>query len=134
MPLRRPRGTKVGTLVTFNSGAAEVSSVSLSKTDQTTEMRSAVRFPLKLKIAVKADSGEHQAETRNISSAGVLFDVDTELVVGSNIEFSIAMPADVLGAPNDVLVNCQGRVMRCALEGGRRAVAAVIDEYRFERA
>ncbi len=99
-----------------------------------TEMRSAVRFPLKLKISVKVASGEQEAETRNISAGGVLFDADSDIAVGSSIEFSIAMPADVLGAPNDVLVNCMGRVMRCAPMDGRREVAAVIDEYRIERA
>ncbi len=99
-----------------------------------TELRSAVRFPLKLKIFVKGASGEHEAETRNISAGGVLFDVDTDIAVGSNIEFSITMPADVVGAANDVLVNCTGRVMRCAPEDGRRSVAAVIDEYRIDRA
>ncbi len=99
-----------------------------------TELRSAVRFPLKLKISIKGASGEHLAETRNISAGGVLFDVDTDVAVGSNIEFSITMPADVVGAPADVLVNCTGRVMRCAPDDGRCAVAAVIDEYRIDRA
>lgn len=108
--------------------------VPVPKDAKVAEMRSAVRFPLKLQISVKSAQGEQKAETRNISAGGVLFDVDTDLKVGSNIEFSIAMPADVLGTANDVLVNCQGRVMRCAPEDGRRAVAAVIDEYRFERA
>ncbi len=106
----------------------------MAKNAQISELRSAVRFPLKLKISLKDAQGNHQAETRNISAAGVLFDVDTDLTVGSNIEFSIAMPAEVLGTSNDVLVNCLGRVMRCAPEEGRRAVAAIIDEYRFERA
>jgi hypothetical protein len=32
-----------------------------------------------------------------------------------------------------VLVTGMGRVVRCSAEGQRRAVAAVIDEYRFER-
>ncbi len=53
--------------------------------------------------------------------------------VGSNIEFRISMPAAVLGASTDVLVTGLGRVVRCSVEGERRAVAAVIDEYRFER-
>ncbi len=93
-----------------------------------------MRFPLKLRISVKGAQERAEAETRNISANGVLFDVDADLSVGSNIEFSIAMPGDVLGTGNDVLVNCLGRVMRCAPEDGRRTVAAVIDEYRFERA
>ena len=56
------------------------------------------------------------------------------MAVGSRIEFNISLPAAVLGTPNDVNVQCVGRVVRCSDEGSRRAVAAVIDEYRFERA
>ena len=97
-------------------------------------MRSAVRFPLKLPIAVKTSLEEHQAETKDISAGGVLFNIDADMSIGSTIEFTISMPAQVLGSPNDVLVNCVGRVVRCAQDGGRRSVAAVIDEYRFERA
>jgi hypothetical protein len=105
----------------------------VAKKDDNPELRSAVRFPLKLKISVKGDCGKHVAETRNISAGGVLFQVDDEIAVGSNIEFSIQMPAEVVGASSDVMVNCMGRVMRCAPEDGRRAVAAVIDEYHIER-
>ena len=99
------------------------------------ELRSSVRFPIKLPIAVRTDlaSAEHAAETKDISAGGVLFDVESEMPVGSTINFSIAMPASVLGTPTDVLVNCVGRVIRSADENGRKSVAAVIDEYHFER-
>lgn len=99
------------------------------------ELRSSVRFPIKLPIAVHSDlaGGEHTAETKDISAGGVLFNVEAEMPVGSTISFSIAMPASVLGTPTDVLVNCVGRVIRSSEEQGRKSVAAVIDEYHFER-
>ncbi len=103
------------------------------KAEPTTEMRSAVRFPIKLPIAIKAGNAEHTAETNNISAGGVLFHLETEMQVGSTIEFRISMPAEVLGANTDVLVTGTGRVVRCDAEGKRQAIAAVIDEYRFER-
>ena len=103
-------------------------------TGKESPIRSAVRFPLRLPVAVKDGLDEHQAETQNISSGGVLFAVDAEMKVGTEIEFAIAMPSEVLGAPTDVLVNCVGRVVRCSQEAGRRTVAAIIDEYRFDRA
>jgi len=56
------------------------------------------------------------------------------MTVGSNIEFTISIPADVIGAPADVMVSGEGRVVRCAPDDGHKSVAAVIDEYRFERA
>ena len=99
-----------------------------------TEMRSAVRFPLKLPIAVKTEVQEVQAETLDISAGGVLFEIDVDMTVGSNIEFSISIPAGVIGAPSDVMVSGAGRVVRCAPDEGRKSVAAVIDEYRVERA
>jgi hypothetical protein len=76
---------------------------------------------------------EHQAETQDISAGGVLFHLESEMKVGLPIEFRISMPAAVLGASTDVLVTGQGRVVRCNVEGVSRAIAAVIDEYRFER-
>ncbi|MBZ5566297.1 MAG: PilZ domain-containing protein [Acidobacteriia bacterium] len=96
-------------------------------------MRTAVRFPLKLPIAITSSGEEHHAETQDISAGGVLFYLESEMMVGSNIEFTISLPAAVLGASSDVLVTGLGRVVRCSVEGERRAVAAVIDEYRFER-
>lgn len=107
----------------------------MSKLQQSAdELRSAVRFPIKLPVAVTDETRqEHLAETENISAGGVLFSVDAEMAPGSKIEFSIAMPANVLGTASDVMVKCVGRVVRCAEEGERRSVAAVIDEYRFDR-
>ena len=107
----------------------------MSKLQQSTdELRSSVRFPIKLPVAVTTESHhEHLAETENISAGGVLFTVDAEMAPGSKIEFSIAMPANVLGTSSDVMVKCVGRVVRCAEEGERKCVAAVIDEYRFDR-
>ena len=97
------------------------------------ELRSSVRFPIRLPLEVRAGTGGHHAETRDISAGGVLFYLDRELEVGSNVEFSISMPANALGTPTDVVVKCVGRVVRCSHEGSRTAVAAVIDEYRFDR-
>ncbi len=96
-------------------------------------MRNAVRFPLKLPIAVRHGDKDHQAHTHDISAGGVLFHVDTEMPAGSAIEFTISMPAAVLGSPADVQVSCVGRVVRCESDHGRQLVAAIIDEYHFER-
>ncbi len=92
-----------------------------------------MRFPLRLPIAIMTSGEEHQAETQDISAGGVLFHLESEMTVGSPIQFRISMPAAVLGASTDVLVTGLGRVVRCNVEGERRAIAAVIDEYRFER-
>jgi c-di-GMP-binding flagellar brake protein YcgR len=98
------------------------------------EMRSAVRFPLKLPVAIQCGSESHLAQSEDISAGGLLFRADADLPVGSTIEFSIVMPAAVLGTGQDVHISCVGRVVRSSEDGGRRSIAAIIDEYSFERA
>jgi PilZ domain len=97
------------------------------------DVQGASRFPIKLPVAVKSEAGEKTAETQNISANGVLFQVESDMPVGSMIDFTISFPADVVGSDNDVRVDCRGRVVRSYEEEGRRGVGVVIDEYRFER-
>ena len=98
-----------------------------------TDVQSAARFPVKLPIAVKSGADVRSAETQNISANGVLFEVDADMPIGSPVDFTISLPADVVGAAEDVRVDCRGRVVRSFEDGGRRGVGVVIDEYRFER-
>ncbi len=98
------------------------------------DMQSAPRFPIKLPVSVKSKAGARHAETANISANGVLFQVvDAEMPVGSMVDFTISLPADIVGATADVQLDCRGRVVRSFEEGGRRGVGVVIDEYKFER-
>ena len=98
------------------------------------DMQSAMRFPIKLPVSVKSKAGARHAETANISANGVLFQVvDAEMPVGSMVDFTISLPADIVGATADVQLDCRGRVVRSFEEGGRRGVGVVIDEYKFER-
>ena len=108
-----------------------------------TEVQGAPRFPIKLPVALKSavnQSGvtgagvtEKSVETENISANGVLFRMDADVPVGSAVDFTLSLPADVVGAEADVRVDCRGRVVRSFEDGGRRGVGVVIDEYRFER-
>jgi hypothetical protein len=99
------------------------------------EVQSAKRFPIKLPISVKSKTGESHTETQNISANGVLFQmIDSEMPVGSMVDFTISLPADVVGAEADVRLDCRGRVVRSFEDSGRRGVGVVIDEYRFDRA
>jgi hypothetical protein len=105
------------------------------KTSRYEEVQSAKRFPIKLPISVKSTTGESHTETQNISANGVLFQmVDSEMPVGSMVDFTISLPADVVGADADVRLDCRGRVVRSFEDSGRRGVGVVIDEYRFDRA
>jgi hypothetical protein len=105
------------------------------------EARTGKRFPLELPIRFrqkKAVAGR-DATTVDVSAAGVYIQANTDLAVGSSIEFDITLPAKVLGTPTDVEVHCTGRVVRS--ESGnqngkgrkRNGVACVIDQYKFIR-
>jgi PilZ domain len=102
------------------------------------DVQGAPRFPIKLPVALKSTVNppgitEKTVETENISANGVLFRMDADVPVGSAVDFTISLPADVVGAEADVQVDCRGRVVRSFADGGRRGVGVVIDEYRFER-
>jgi len=108
-----------------------------------TDVQAAPRFPIKLPVALKSTVSQSGAagtavaaktvETENISANGVLFRMDVDVPVGSAVDFTLSLPADVVGAQADVQVDCRGRVVRSFEDGGRRGVGVVIDEYRFDR-
>ncbi len=102
-------------------------------TESHPDLRNAVRFPLHLPVTLKTSTEEYRAQTIDISAGGILFRTETDVEVGSVVEFTVAMPGDVLGSDRDVLVKCQGRVVRCSEDSSGRSVAVVIDEYKFER-
>jgi len=102
------------------------------------EARTGKRFPLELPIKIhrSEESGQHSGVTGNLSAAGVYIRADASLEVGSNVEFEIALPPEVTGAKENVIVQCRGRVVRTDEPGNAteaRGVACVIDSYDFVR-
>lgn len=95
------------------------------------EVRCAVRFPIALPVILTSGKGEIAALTRNVSASGVVFELETPVRAGLEIRFSMRMPGAVLGTPHDVLVHCQGRVVRCSKNQGNYQAAATIDDYQF---
>jgi hypothetical protein len=95
------------------------------------EVRCAVRFPLSLPVELADHPEDLPAVTRNVSANGVLFELNGPLDVGEDISFALRMPGNVLGTPQDVLVRCRGRVVRCSLSQSHYQAAATIDEYKF---
>src|SRR5450631_3820538 len=129
---------RTGRKVVANVSETAKGSVEASKNRRGyADVQGAPRFPIKLPVALKSAgnlSGSGKAvETENISANGVLFRMDADVPVGSAVDFTISLPADVVGAEADVQVGCRGRVVRSFADGGRRGVGVVIDEYRFER-
>ena len=121
-----------GRFTSVNTGKEAVTEVGKGRKGYT-DVQGAARFPIKLPVALKAGAGGRTIETENISANGVLFHMDADVPVGSAVDFTISLPADVVGAEADVQVDCRGRVVRSFQDGSRRGVGVVIDEYRFER-
>jgi hypothetical protein len=95
----------------------------------TPEQRKSRRFELKLPVeVVKAGSRRtsRSGETRNLSSAGVLFTAEVPMELGASLEYLITLSGN--GLP-PVRVRCVGKVVR--LE--RDAVAATLERYTFIR-
>jgi hypothetical protein len=95
------------------------------------EVRCAVRFPLSLPVSLSTGENDAEGQTRNVSASGVLFALDRALRVGLDVRFSMRMPRETLGSPQDVVVHCKGRVVRCSSSHNEHLAAATIDEYKF---
>jgi hypothetical protein len=104
----------------------------LERSPVTDPVRTAVRFPLHLDVTISWEEGKFSAVTEDVSASGILFAADPPLPVGSRIEFKLAMPAEIMGAPEDVMLHCVGRIVRHQMTAGKSMVAAVIDEYSLK--
>jgi hypothetical protein len=123
------RGEKA--LQTAQTSKQAADAAALAK--QYADLQSAARFPIKLPVFVKSKTGESHTETENISANGVLFQMDSAMPVGSAVDFTISLPAEIVGADVDVQLDCRGRVARSFADGNRVGVGVVIDEYHFKR-
>lgn len=98
-------------------------------TGTTVPVRTAVRFPIRACLHLKTAEGDIMATTENISANGLLFQCDPLPRLDSRIEFTILMPAAVMGTDEDVSIHCVGRVVRHETQNNEKKAAAIIDEY-----
>ncbi len=102
------------------------------------DARTAKRFPLELPIKIhkEQEGSDHKGMTGNLSAAGVYIKADAALEIGSAVEFEIALPPEMTGAKDNVIIQCRGRVVRADEASGSKeshGVACVIDSYDFVR-
>jgi hypothetical protein len=84
--------------------------------------------------------------TANVSAGGVYIRTEQprnqessalqEWLKDSAVDFDMTLPAEAVGAPNDIRVRCHGRVMRVDKLKGEKSghgMACVIDNYEFLR-
>ena len=99
------------------------------------EKRAARRFSMDLPIAVKfLDNGTYEVagHTRDVSSHGVFIFLNSDVSVGTGIEFVLTLPSEITLA-DPVRVRCKGRVVRVDRTGREQGVAVAIEKYDFVR-
>jgi hypothetical protein len=96
------------------------------------ELRTSVRFPVRMPVKIQTDTGRENAETVNVSASGVLLAFSRALDAGSSIEIEMIMPSNTMGTSQDVVVYCHGRVIRSYRKSPTLVeVATVIDTYQI---
>ena len=101
----------------------------LQQFDGRNAVRTSVRFPMQLAVVLATESGPLEALTVDVSANGLLFSADRLPPVGSKVVFTMTMPSAVMGAANDVMIHCTGRIVRHQRAEDELRAAAVIDEY-----
>src|SRR5579864_6416253 len=108
-----------------------------------TERRLARRYDLALPVIVQLpinkEASPHNGQTRDISTRGVYFMLHKELQPGTELDFTLTLPAEITQG-TEVFVRAHGRVVRVDRknEAGGAAdanvgVAAVIERYDIIR-
>lgn len=100
----------------------------------------APRYPVRLSVRYRYAHQRtwYEAETRNVSASGVLFerkDIDPSIAANAAIVMSLAMPPVIPGSPVIARLVCTGHIVRFAAgqPDAAASVAATIKRYRFER-
>jgi hypothetical protein len=105
-----------------------------------TERRSARRYDLSLPVLVRLPIGKepesHSGQTRDISTRGVYFSLDKEIAPGTEVDFTLTLPAEITRG-TEVFVRAHGKVVRVdkRRDDGHESigVAAVIERYDIIR-
>lgn len=106
-----------------------------------TERRLARRYDLALPVIVHLPVNKetpHNGQTRDISTRGVYFTLQKELAPGTELDFTLTLPAEITQG-TEVFVRAHGRVVRVDHEkemeqtASNVGVAAVIERYDIIR-
>jgi len=105
-----------------------------------TERRLARRYdlslPVNVRLPITRDTGTHDGQTRDISTRGVYFIMTKELAPGTELDFTLTLPAEITRG-SEVFVRAHGRVVRVDKQRDDEhetiGVAAVIERYDIIR-
>jgi len=105
-----------------------------------TERRMARRYdlalPVNVRLPVNREPGAHNGQTRDISTRGVYFTMQKDLAPGTEVDFTLTLPAEITRG-TEVFVRAHGRVVRVDKQRDEEhesiGVAAVIERYDIIR-
>jgi hypothetical protein len=105
-----------------------------------TERRLARRYdlslPVNIRMPINREPRTHSGQTRDISTHGVYFTMTDDLAPGSELDFTLTLPAEITRG-SEVLVRAHGRVIRIDKRSDDNhesvGVAAVIERYDIVR-
>ena len=98
--------------------------------DRREARRFAMNLPVRI-LAKEAHGPELKANTRDVSYRGLYFLSDARFEKGSEIDFILTLPQQIISA-GDVHIRCHGHVVRVEPdETGRTGIAAKIEKYEF---
>ena len=98
------------------------------------DRREARRFSMNLPVRVlvnNVNGPELKANTRDVSYRGLYFLVEAPFENGSENDFILTLPAQIISA-GDVNIRCHGHVVRVENDDhGKTGIAAKIEKYEF---
>lgn len=105
-----------------------------------TERRNARRYdlslPVNIRVPVSREPKPQNGRTRDISTRGVYFTVQNDMTPGTEVDFTLTLPAEITRGA-EVLVRAHGRVVRVDRrtddDHQSTGVAAVIERYDIIR-
>jgi hypothetical protein len=105
-----------------------------------TERRMARRYdlslPVNVRLPINREPGTHNGQTRDISTRGVYFVMQKDLAPGTEVDFTLTLPAEITRG-TEVFVRAHGRVVRVDKQDDDTpetiGVAAVIERYDIIR-
>lgn len=105
-----------------------------------TERRLARRYdlslPVNVRLPINREPGTHNGQTRDISTRGVYFTMQKDLAPGTEVDFTLTLPAEITRG-TEVFVRAHGRVVRVDKQEidtpETIGVAAVIERYDIIR-
>ena len=98
------------------------------------ERRQGKRYPLRLPAQIRwkaprGSVGRAQGRTGDMSSSGLLVVMPTPLPLGTTINVTINLPAELTRVP--VELSCLGRVVRKSRKGKNQGIAAIIEDFQL---